>query len=168
MKIGITGTTSGIGKTLYYKFNNTVNFDRVHGSLDDLDLVYEKFSDCDIFINNAYDGDTQIKLLKFFYNQWKGKNKKIISIGSSVCSFRPSGTGYEEYVFDKRALRQAHIDICNSKDHCKSILINPGPTDTKLIADRKVKKLSTEQVYNIIKFVIESDVYIPEVYLYAK
>ena len=36
--------------------------------------------------------------LNFSSNKWKDQSKKIISIGSSVASYNPSGSGYNDYV----------------------------------------------------------------------
>lgn len=169
MIVGITGTTSGIGKALLdlpYKF---VEFNRGDGNLDDVGTVYEKLKDCDVFINNAWETDCQTKLLEHFFDNWKDKPKKILSIGSSVASYMPSGTGYGDYVEYKRELRETHCNIVNLKTTlCKSYLVNPGVTDTKLVTHRDGKKLSTMDVVGMIKFVLESKVYIPEIYFYVE
>ena len=169
MKIGITGTTAGIGQaitSLPYKF---VRFDREDGDIHNVDLVYDKLKDCDVFINNAWDGDCQSKLLQKFFNHWKDDHKKIISIGSTVASYRPTGSGYSDYVDYKRDLRQIHLDIVNLKTTaCKSLLINPGVTDTKLTAGQNRKKMSTNDVVQIVDFVLNNKLYIPEVYFYVE
>ena len=82
--IGITGTTSGIGKALLDMPYNFVIFDRAHGDINDPEVVYNKLKDCKVFINNAWHNDCQTKLLNFFFTKWKDESKKIISIGSSV------------------------------------------------------------------------------------
>jgi len=169
MKIGITGTTSGIGKsimTLPYTF---VEFNRHDGDIHDTALVYEKLKECDVFINNAWDKDCQTKLLKLFFSKWMEYPKKIISIGSSVASYKPSGTGYNKYVVHKRELRTAHLDIVNRKTkNCKSYLINPGVTDTKLTMYQNRKKMSVQDVSDIVRFVLENKLYIPEIYFYVE
>jgi len=169
MKIGITGNSAGIGKSisdLPYEF---IQFNRADGDIHNIELVYEKFKDCDIFINNAWDGDCQIKLLNYFFNKWKDLPKKIISIGSSVSTYEPGGTGYQGYVILKRQLKQAHCDIVNLKTtKCKSYLICPGVTDTNLTTSSKCKKMSPQDVADIVKFVIENKLYIPEIYFYVE
>ena len=168
MKIGITGTTSGIGKHLKKHYSSAIEFNRNDGDINDVSLVYEKLKNCDIFINNAYHENCQSKLLDYFFNQWKDQHKKIITIGSSVCSYAPSGTGYEDYVDNKRELRHLHLDKVRLKTNCKSYLVNPGATDTPLVSDRTGKKLTTDDVVSIIEFILNHKIYIPEIYFYAE
>ena len=165
MLIGITGTTSGIGKALLdmpYEFET---FDRADGDIENPEAVYNKLFFCDVFINNAWYNDCQTALLKFFFNKWKNKTKKIISIGSSVSSYQPTGSGYHDYVNYKRNLRKAHCDIVNLKTStCKSYLVNPGVTDTKMTASQNRKKMTTSDVVGMLRFVLEHNLYIPEIY----
>jgi hypothetical protein len=169
MIIGITGTTSGIGRAILGLRYEFVEFNRADGDINDVSAVYNKLKDCDVFINNTWHLDCQTKLLQYFFDKWKNKTKKIISIGSSVATYQPSGSGYGDYVDYKRQLREAHCNIVNLKTTaCKSFLINPGVTDTKLVASRECKKLSTQDVSDMIKFVLEHKVYIPEIYFYVE
>ena len=169
MKIGITGTTAGIGATIIKMPYEFVGFDRQDGDLNEPSCVYEKLKDCDVFINNAWEGDCQVKLLTYFFDKWRDQHKKIISIGSSVCSYQPSSNGYGDYVDFKRQLRTAHCDIVNLKTtKCKSYLVNPGVTDTKLVQSRECNKMTTDDVTSIIKFVLENKLYIPEIYFYVE
>jgi hypothetical protein len=168
MKIGITGTTSGIGKALKEYYPTVIEFNRINGNINNVELVYETFKNCDVFINNAYHEDCQLNLLSYFFNQWKHTNKKIITIGSSVCSYAPSRKGYEEYVNHKRKLRQVHLEKVQMKTDCKIYLINPGITDTPMVANRIEKKLTTNDVISMIDFVLNHKIYIPEIYFYAK
>ena len=71
MKIGITGTTAGIGNAVCQLPYEFVEFNRIDGDIHDVEAVYEKLKDCDVFINNAWDNDCQTKLLKFFFDKWK-------------------------------------------------------------------------------------------------
>ena len=169
MKIGITGNSAGIGKSISELPYEFIQFNRADGDIHNVELVYEKFKDCDIFINNAWDNDCQIKLLNYFFSKWRDVPKKIISIGSSISTYKPSSTGYEGYVDLKKQLRQAHCDIVNLKiTKCKSYLVNPGVTDTKMTVYRKDKKMSTHDVADIVKFIIENKLYIPEIYFYVE
>ena len=107
MRIGITGTTAGIGKAILQLPHEFIEFNRIDGNIHDVEEVYEKLKDCDVFINNAWEDDCQTKLLKYFFNNWKDQAKKIISIGSSVSIYKPSSDGYNHYVDLKRELRTA-------------------------------------------------------------
>ena len=165
MIIGITGTTSGIGKAIIDLPYDFVSFNRDDGNINDPPVVYEKLKDCDVFINNAWENDCQTKLLNFFFDKWRDKPKKILSIGSRVASYSPSGRGFPDYVEHKKQLRSAHCNIVNLKTTaCKSYLVNPGVTDTKLVASRTCNKLSSEDVANMVKFILDHKVYIPEIY----
>ena len=126
MIIGITGTTSGIGKSILDLPYEFVTFDRNDGDIEQPDVVFEKLKDCDVFINNAWHNDCQTKLLNFFFERWRDYDKKIISIGSS------------------------------------------GVTDTKLVASRDCNKLDANDVADMIKFILEHKVYIPEIYFYVE
>jgi len=169
MIIGVTGTTSGIGKEILKLPYDFKTFDRMDGDVNDANLVFQKLGTCDVFINNAWDGENQLILLDYFFKQWEKKDKKIITVGSSVSTYKPSGTGYEDYVMSKKRLRNLHIDIVNLKTtSCKSYLINPGVTDTKLTSARTDKKMTVKNVTDVIQMVLTSDVYIPEIYFYAK
>jgi len=169
MKIGITGTTAGIGNAVCQLPYEFVEFNRIDGDIHDVEAVYEKLKDCDVFINNAWDNDCQTKLLKFFFDKWKDQSKKIMSIGSSVASYNPSGSGYSDYVGLKRELRTAHCDIVNLKTtKCKSYLVNPGVTDTNLTADQNRKKMTVQDVAGMIKFVLDNKLYVPEIYFYVE
>ena len=169
MRIGITGNSSGIGKSICQLPYEFIEFNRTDGDIQNPEIVYEKLKDCDVFINNAWEGDCQTKLLKFFFDKWKDQSKKVVSIGSSVASYNPSGTGYSDYVDSKRELRQAHLDIVNIKTTiCKSYLVNPGVTDTKLTADQDRKKMTVQNVTDMIEFVLKNDLYVPEIYFYVE
>lgn len=169
MIIGITGTTSGIGHAISQLPYEFVVFNRVDGDIHDASVVYEKLKACDVFINNAWEADCQTKLLEYFFERWKNKRKKIISIGSSVATYKPSDYGYSDYVEYKKELRESHCKIVNFKETaCKSYLVNPGVTDTKLVASRHCNKLSTQDVAEIIKFILGHKVYIPEIYFYVE
>ena len=92
-----------------------------------------------------------------------------MSIGSSVASYNPSGSGYSDYVDLKRELRTAHCDIVNLKTtKCKSYLVNPGVTDTNLTADQNRKKMTVQEVADMIKFVLDNKLYVPEIYFYVE
>jgi hypothetical protein len=87
MKIAITGHTSGIGKGMYDHFLNqnheVFGLSRSNGfdiSKNTKEIV-EISEECDLFINNAYSGDSQLKLLMLL----KDKVNNIV-----VCEFSKS------------------------------------------------------------------------------
>jgi len=95
MKIGITGHTKGIGKSLYdllTQDNQVIGYTRSTGfDIGDptvRDRIVSECKDCDIFINNAYHPEGQQILLEQFIAQWTGTDKIIINIGSKI-HFKP-------------------------------------------------------------------------------
>jgi hypothetical protein len=86
-----------------------------------------------------------------------------------VASYKPTGSGYNDYVQLKRQLRETHLDIVNLKTTtCKSYLINPGVTDTKLTSNQDRRKMTTNNVVEMVEFVLNNKLYIPEIYFYAE
>ena len=85
MKIAITGHTSGIGKGMYDHFLNqnheVFGLSRSNGFdiSKNIKEIVEISKECDLFINNAYSGDSQLKLLMLL----KDKVNNIVVCGSS-------------------------------------------------------------------------------------
>ena len=85
MKIAITGHTSGIGKGMYDHFLNqnheVFGLSRSNGFdiSKNIKEIVEISEECDLFINNAYSGDSQLKLLMLL----KDKVNNIVVCGSS-------------------------------------------------------------------------------------
>jgi hypothetical protein len=85
MKIAITGHTSGIGKGMYDHFLNqnheVFGLSRSNGYdiSKNIEDIIKVSSGCDLFINNAYSGDSQLKLLMLL----KDKVNNIVVCGSS-------------------------------------------------------------------------------------
>lgn len=97
MKIGITGHSKGIGKSLLEKFENnghTVKgFSRSNGyDITDSsiqDSIISEIIDYDIFFNNAYAGPAQTEILKKLIPQWTNTNKLIVNLNSKVSLLPP-------------------------------------------------------------------------------
>jgi short-subunit dehydrogenase involved in D-alanine esterification of teichoic acids len=105
MRCLITGHTSGIGRSIYNRFKE-IGFDVIGISKStgtDIEENYQKIINdalgCDLFVNNAYHKDFQIK----FLNDLSNKIPFIISLGS-VAGY------YHEYVSSKH-------EYCTNKNH---------------------------------------------------
>lgn len=116
-KIIITGHTNGIGKAIYDKFKEIscreiVGMSRSNGyDIDkDFDKIVEEASGCELFINNAYRDQQQLKLL----DALKDKVDMMVVMGS-VSRFYPELIP-TQYVHDKQALAEA----------CRLISLNPN------------------------------------------
>ena len=107
MEIVITGHTSGIGKALYDHFinngDNVIGLSRTNGYdiEHDFDNVVTSIAGCNLFINNAYRDQQQLKL----FNALKGKVDKIVCMGS-ISRLYPELIP-TDYVTDKQELYNA-------------------------------------------------------------
>jgi hypothetical protein len=116
-KIVITGHTSGIGKAIYNKFieiscREIVGMSRTNGyDIDaDFDKIVNEATGAEIFINNAYRDQQQLKL----FHALKDKVDMMIVMGS-VSRHYPELIP-TDYVQDKQALAEA----------CRLESINPA------------------------------------------
>mgnify|MGYP000442136621 CR=1 FL=1 len=125
-KIAITGHTSGIGQAVHDMSDLTLDgvndvrgYSKSNGwniaTNDGDDIIAEliKF-DPDVFINNAYYPGVQTKILTTLFEEWKGKPKTIINIGS-IAGYQPNVNvepQWSTYGDDK--FEQAQFIIVNS------------------------------------------------------
>jgi hypothetical protein len=115
-KIIITGHTNGIGKAIYDKFKEIscreiVGMSRSNGyDIDkDFDRIVAEAEGCELFINNTYRDQQQLKLVEAL----KDKVDMMVVMGS-VSRFYPELIP-TDYVDDKQALAEA----------CRLISLNP-------------------------------------------
>jgi hypothetical protein len=115
-KIIITGHTNGIGKAVYNKFKEIscreiVGMSRTNGyDIDkDFDKIVTEAEGCEMFINNAYCEQQQLKLVEAL----KDKVDMMVVMGS-VSRMYPELIP-TEYVANKQALAEA----------CRLISVNP-------------------------------------------
>lgn len=152
MKVGITGHYSGLGKELYFRFNS-IGFDLQNGfDIRNPLPIVEALSECDVFINNAYDGEHQAKLFTEVEKAWAGTDKHIINISSYAVAL-----GKETpYTLNKSLLEET---ACSSL--CRVSTIRPSIIDTPMvnnITDRE--KMNVKDVADAIEFVVRSPVHI--------
>lgn len=136
MKISITGHTKGLGLNLTNHFQNlnfeVKGFSRSTGyditkKCDRLRIITESV-DSDVFINNAYDRYGQIDLLYEIYEQWKDKNKLIVTVGSIASNAAEWRLAPCLYSTIKKSLDVATYQLINSHDRkgCKLMIFKPG------------------------------------------
>ena len=147
MKILVTGGNRGLGKHLVEEFNG-VSISRTDG-IDitrDYEYIAKLSLDCDVFVNNAFDGPPQeawanfgqVHVLSSVYDLWSKNNKSghIYNVGSigekHVVARDP---GFETYRIAKAALAHA------SKQCTASFKANKVPFKTTLIT---LDRLDTE------------------------
>jgi len=147
-KIAITGHTRGIGKELYQRLfdrgfelkgfsqSNGYNLQRVSTCKKVVSEIVDW--NADVFVNNAYIPDNQVRLLYLMYEQWQNKPRLIINLSAtssdSITNF--SQMGYNEnwtpYVSDKARLDWASLQLANmfKQGKCRVSLVKPGFVDT--------------------------------------
>jgi len=145
MKIAITGHTSGLGLSFYNHatvcndsligFSKSTGFD-ITDSRSRQDIV-KMSSNCDVFINNAYDKYGQIDLLYDMYDQWHGKNKLIVTVGSYASNAAEWRLKPCLYSTVKKALDVTTYQLTNSHNRgdCKLMIFKPtylGDAETQI------------------------------------
>jgi len=171
MNIAITGHTSGIGLAFSQLLLST-GYSRNNGwDISQTDNLIQELNDkdYDVFINNAYNETYQSKLLEKLFNVWKDKPKIIINIGSYVVDYPRIETNHNNntwhYRDHKQDLAQLFRRLAKQQSVCRLGLINPGPTDTPMIAHLKTQKIQPVVVATTIKLMIENW-YMKEVTVY--
>ena len=106
MKCLITGHTSGIGLAIYNRFNeigfNVLGISKSNGFnfKEKYQEILEIAVDYDVFVNNAYYQDYQIK----FLNDLSNKVPFIISLGSAAGYYHEKALTKKEYCLNKNQL----------------------------------------------------------------
>ena len=157
MKIGLTGHTRGLGKSVYdslIKLYNVIGFSRTNGyDVQSPNKIIESLTDCDVFINNVYYETHQSNLFFKLFEKWKDLEKTIININSS--SIHQSGAWNPQYVSNKKHLKditQSLIDKYPNKK-CRVINLNLGTLDTHNNFEN-FNKIESSKVSEIIEWCI--------------
>jgi hypothetical protein len=105
-KVAVTGHMNGLGKAFTQLLPNTIGFDKLNGYsiTTDYKSIAESAQDCNVFINNAYDGRGQIFMHNAIEQQYKNTNKLIINISSLTLDLYPERN--DEYAQVKRELER--------------------------------------------------------------
>ena len=173
MKVAITGHTADIGLAIAQKFHargdEVVGLSRTTGYElpGAFDRVVDAAEHCDIFVNNVhvYNDDTQLRLLYEMFRRWEGQYKRIITLGSRAGDYYITGN-INEYATYKAALDVAHRQLFSRRDQRPMVHnIRPGYVDTGSVRGNFEPKMTTEQVADVVMYVIDSPVYIGEVTL---
>lgn len=136
MKVAITGTTRGLGNVIKEKIN-AVGLNRPAYNISTEDgiqniIQYLIKNDVRVFINNAYDGFAQTKLLQAVYDIWKDDNEKIIININSRAKYRNLSKGYM-YSASKSSLSHLSDTLkFTTNKQCKIMDINFGLLESDL------------------------------------
>jgi len=164
MKAAITGHTKGIGLGLYTLLQNKgyacLGFSRSNGYdvtvPDHRKKITEISTDCDLFVNNAYNNfdDSQLEMLKLIYEQWTGKDKIIINISSRVTDFKTLQGELKLYADSKSKLDQ----FCLGKIKNPTIVnLKPGLTDTeraKIFENQA--RIAVSDIVKVVDFILDN------------
>lgn len=154
MKYLVTGGNRGLGLGICEHFQGT-SWSRETGqdiTVDkDRQTLAQASLDCDVFVNNAFDGPfqepwagfAQVHLLWEVASLWQQQQKKghIINIGSTGCyQTVPPEPGFETYRVSKDALRSHSLQWTEAfRKHLvpfRTTLISPDRLDTPLSRSR--------------------------------
>lgn len=172
MKIGITGHTDGVGKSIYERLIS--NFDiiglsRSNGyDIKNIDKIIERIEECDVFINNAFQLNYQTLLFQKLFNKWKFSPKLIINMNSS-CVYEPSDWN-PLYANAKKDFREVSMNMIRSNVDKKVRVTNLYPsTLSSHIGFQNLNKIDIEYVSDIVYWLINqpADVEIREMSVYC-
>jgi len=164
VKVAITGHTRGLGLALFNKFtaekHTVIGFSKTNGYdisiKDNIFQIINLAYDCDIFINNAFFEFAQCDILFELVDKWKGLDKQIVNISSSMVT-RPNydfrNIRYRNY---KVALEDANYFLSNKYQLPKIMIVQPCLSDTSAsklnLSEKKLNPVEFANVlyYNII------------------
>ena len=155
LKVGITGHTSGIGLSFANLFekdgHEVIGFSRKTGhditKQEDRLKIIEQSNDCDLFINNAYDGFSQADLLFDLYQNWFGQKKRILNISSSQTTRLETTYHNIRYRTNKVALESACEFLWNKNPWPEVTVISPTITETPMTNYRSGKNKVNPDVF---------------------
>jgi NADP-dependent 3-hydroxy acid dehydrogenase YdfG len=125
IKVCITGTTRGLGKSLAEHFNSK-GYEVVE--LNRGDVIVESAIGCDLFINNAYINGHQIDI----FNQLYDKVGKMIVMGSVAADY--PDPQMPEYSQHKRELKERVLEVASKNANILLLqLTGESYNDTTLI-----------------------------------
>lgn len=176
-KVAITGHTKGIGKQLWIRLKargfELKGFSKSTGynlqKVSTCKKVVKEVTDwgADVFINNAYVPDNQVRLLYLMYEEWQAQSKLIVNLSAtssdSITNFSQMGynSDWTPYVSDKARLDWASLQLSNmyKKGKCRVSLVKPGFVDTDSTAMFKKYAKDYMMSANTVAKQIESILY---------
>ena len=141
MRVAITGTNRGLGKVIKEKlcarwipieFNRPEYDISTFGGRKKIINELKSNNNYTVFINNAYNGFAQVRLLNDVYSIWKDKPDKYIININSRAKYPNISKGYM-YSASKAALSQLSNSLRFNEDKkCRITDINPGLLESDL------------------------------------
>lgn len=179
-KIAVTGHTSGIGKEIFKKFENTLGYSRKNNfDITDPDKIVKNVDKekINVFINNARDdGFSQLVLLEKLYSFWNNKDfeqRLIINISSFAPFYSFKRNYYEPYDVQKEALDSACKRMFLLKTNSNVTVTNLrlcfvdtpslNETNPKLKQNQKMKCSDVVDTIDFILKMWQNDIHINEI-----
>lgn len=161
-RIAITGHSRGLGSYLAKELSCEHDITRTLSRIENISSLVDEIRHCDIFINNAHSGFSQVELFLSLYQLWRcDSSKLIINIGSRAAE--PNISLGFEYSASKAALMHAvkSAVFLDEGKLCRVSLLNLGLLNSDL------PSLSYGSVLLAINHIISLDsvVEMPIVYL---
>ena len=162
VKVGITGHLSGLGKELYTRIPNSVGFDigthrnRQIANFDikNPDPWIDELYECDVFINNAYDGFHQVDMLGKVFMKWIKEDKMIINISSTASERWDINYQMGFYPIHKKALDEAGMLLQHIEKKCRIVNVKLGWMDTPRKLPNSVSDTDKMSVHDVATKII--------------
>lgn len=160
MKVAITGHTKGIGKALADLYPDHMGFSRSNGydisNRLQRSILLDEASECDVFINNAWQDDFQTVMFKDMLKLWgQDESKTIVNINSRTKYF----TGTDNYYYNTKVELADETTKILFDRKCRIININPGFVFTDfakpMIEQYKAPYMTTQQIAEYVKWAID-------------
>lgn len=161
-KVAITGHSKGLGQILFERYKkkglDVFGASRQNGfDLNDnkkLDLFCDSIRDYDLLINNA-PGPFQKHVLRKMFQEWKGKEKIIMNIGSRTTQFSVAQAmdyGTEKAALDFFARSAQHF----GEKFPHVLLIRPGFFGGNRSRSKPVEKIEIADVAELVEFMVDN------------
>jgi len=162
MKIAITGSSKGIGAGISEAFkkqgHTVVDFNRSEGwdiSNESIqDKIVQQVKDCDVFVSNAHAGFSQVDLLFKLQESWRGQEKLIANIGSSITMRWDTKNKDPKYRNEKLALDDACEFLWNKDSWPHIMIFKPCATDTERMAHWQGSKIDPTHIADFLIYCI--------------
>jgi short-subunit dehydrogenase len=172
MKIGITGHTDGVGKSIFEKLItefDVVGLSRSNGyDIKNIDEILEQIEDCDVFINNAFEQNYQTLLFEKLFNKWKFLPKLIINMNSS-CVYEPSDWN-PTYANSKKEFKEVSMNMVRSNVDKRVRVTNLYPSTLSSHSGfGKLNKIDIDYISSIVYWLVNqpTEIEIREMSIYC-
>lgn len=163
MKIAITGSSRGIGASISKKFkeqgHDIIDFNISEGwDIGDestQDKIIQQVKNCDLFVNNAHSGFSQVNLLFKLQESWRGQQKIIANIGSSITMRWDVKNRDPKYRNEKLALDDACEFLWNKDPWPHIMLFKPCATNTERMSHWSGSKVDPADISNFLIYCLD-------------